>query len=60
VAKRRLTGSDQPFKDANLIGKAALNVLEPSGCRRITGVEKERLHFCDEHIGFTQKVVRLR
>jgi hypothetical protein len=60
MAKARLAGGDQPFKGANLISKATLNVLEPSGHREITRVEEKRSHVRHKYIGFTQEGARLR
>ena len=57
--KYRLADSDQPLDGMKLIGKAALNVLEPGGGREITDVEEKRLHVCHEHMSFKQEVVRL-
>jgi hypothetical protein len=60
MAKTRSGGSDQPLHGLNLIGKAALNVLEPRGKCEITGVEEERLHLCHEHISVAEQVAHLR
>ena len=60
MAKTRSGGSDQPLHSLNLIGKAALNVLEPRGQCEITGVEEERLHLCHEHISVAEEVAHLR
>jgi hypothetical protein len=60
MTKYRLAGSDQPLDGMKLIGKAALNVLEPGGGREITDVEEKRLHVCHEHMSFKQEDVRLR
>jgi hypothetical protein len=60
LAKRRLAGGDQPLNDSNLISKATLNVLEPSGRRGVTGVEEERLHLGHAHIRGAEEVVHLR
>jgi hypothetical protein len=60
MAKRRLSGSDQPLKGLNLVSKATLNVLEPGGRREITYVEEKRLHVCHEHISVTEKLAHLR
>ena len=50
--KTRLAGSDQPLDGSDLIGKAALNVLEPGGGREITAVEEKRPHVRHERFGF--------
>ena len=34
--------------------------LSRAAVAAITAVEEERLHFRDEHIGFTEEVARLR
>jgi hypothetical protein len=54
MAKTRLAGGDQPFDGLNLIGKAALNVLEAGGRREIADVEEKRFHVCHEHGSFKQ------
>ena len=59
VAKARLAGGDQPLNGLNLIGEAALNVLEPGSGREITSAEEKRSHVCHEHISFKQGLVRL-
>jgi hypothetical protein len=59
MAKTRLTAGDQALNGPNLIGEAALNVLEPRGGREIIPVEEKRSHVCDEHMSFKQEVVRL-
>ena len=59
MMKYRLTGSDQPLNGLNLIGKAALNVLEPRSGREIIAVEEKRSHVSHEHMSFKQGVVRL-
>jgi hypothetical protein len=58
VAKAAHSPSDQPLNGLNLIGEAALIVLEPGGGREITRVEEKRSHVCHEHISFKQEVVR--
>ena len=52
MAKTRRAGSDQPLDGSNLIGKAALNVLEPGGGHEITAVEEKRLYVGHEHMSF--------
>jgi hypothetical protein len=59
MAKAAHSTSEQALNGANLIGKAAQNVLEPGSCREITRVEEKRSHVCHEHISFKQEVVRL-
>jgi hypothetical protein len=59
MAKRRLAGGDQALNGLNLIGEAALNVLEPRGGREIIAVEEKRSHVSDEHMSFKQEVVCL-
>ncbi|MGB7916502.1 MAG: hypothetical protein WCF79_14610 [Rhodomicrobium sp.] len=58
MAKTRLAGGDQPLNGLNLIGKAALNVLEPGGDHEITAVAEKGLYVGHEQVGFKQEVVR--
>ena len=56
----RPAGCDQPLDGANLIGKAALDVLEPGGRRGVAGIKEKRLNLCHEHIGIAEEVANLR
>ena len=52
-------GSDQPLDGTKLIGKTALNVLEPGGRREITDVAEKRFRRSRAY-GFKEEVVCLR
>ena len=60
MAKTRRAGRDQPLKGLNLIGKAALNVLESGGDHEITAVAEKGLYVGHEQVGFIEEVVCLR
>jgi hypothetical protein len=60
MMKYRLAGSDQPLDGSKLIGKAALNVLEPGGGREIVAVAEKRLYVGHEQVGLIEEIVCLR
>ena len=63
---RRFTGETLAYcqrstaRRFKLIGKAALNVLEPGGDHEITAVAEKRLYIGYEQVGFIEEVVCLR
>jgi hypothetical protein len=60
MTKCRLAGGDQPLNGSKLIGKAALNVLEPGGDHEITAVAEKGLYVGHEQVGFIKEIVCLR